>query len=151
MSSSAETASGRVTERVFDVPRPYRKAAAAWLERGADIHASAPRPAGAVVFVRDGERGVETLMMHRPGRRSMGMLFFPGGHVEPADDDPLGPGGVADVDDTVPVPDGAADSPDPPSGGLVQAAVTTSRAAAPATPARRGRRGTRVGGIPHCH
>lgn len=78
-----------MTERVFEVPHPYRKAAAAWLDRGADIHASAPRPAGAVVLVRDGERGVEALMMYRPGRRSMGMLFFPGGHVEPSDDEPL--------------------------------------------------------------
>lgn len=89
MSSSPEPHPRRVTERVFEVPQPYRKAAAAWLDRGADVHAAAPRPAGAVVFVRDGEHGVETLMMYRPGRRSMGMLCFPGGHVEPSDEDPL--------------------------------------------------------------
>lgn len=89
MSSSTEEQPRWVRERVFDVPRPYRKAASAWLERGVDVYASTPRPAGAVVFVRDGERGVETLMMHRPGRRSMGMLFFPGGHVEPSDENSL--------------------------------------------------------------
>ena len=89
MSSSPEAHSRRVSERIFEVPQRHRKAAAAWLDRGADIPASAPRPAGAAVLVRDGERGVETLMMYRPGRRAMGMLFFPGGHVEPCDDESL--------------------------------------------------------------
>ena len=79
----------RGTERIFAVPPAYSKAARAWLERGLGMHGSAPRHGAATVFVRDGENGVETLMLHRPGRQSMGTLSFPGGITEPSDDEPL--------------------------------------------------------------
>ncbi|MFW6186918.1 MAG: NUDIX hydrolase, partial [Actinomycetota bacterium] len=75
--------------RYFEVPRHHREAAQAWLERGAGIPGSAPSPAAAVVFVRDGERGVETYLVYRPGNSPLGTVGFPGGPVEAHDDDPL--------------------------------------------------------------
>jgi len=79
----------RGNERIFAVPPAYSKAARAWLDRGLGMHGSAPRHGAATVFVRDGENGVETLMLHRPGRQSMGTLSFPGGITESSDDEPL--------------------------------------------------------------
>jgi 8-oxo-dGTP pyrophosphatase MutT (NUDIX family) len=75
--------------RYFEVPERHREAAQAWLERGAGIPSSTPAPAAAVVFVRDGERGVETLLTYRPGTSPLGTIGFPGGIVEAHDDDPL--------------------------------------------------------------
>lgn len=89
MSSSADPAARGSSERLFHVPLAHRKAALAWLDRGVGIHGSAPRHAAAVVVVRDGERGVEALMLHRPERPSLGQLSFPGGLLEPSDDEPL--------------------------------------------------------------
>ncbi|CAL8899479.1 hypothetical protein KVA01_11530 [Kocuria varians] len=76
-------------ERIFAIPPSYSKAARAWMERGLGLHAATPRRGAATVFVRDGDNGVETLMIHRPGRQSMGTLSFPGGITEPSDDEPL--------------------------------------------------------------
>jgi 8-oxo-dGTP pyrophosphatase MutT (NUDIX family) len=49
-------------------------------------------PAATVILVRDGEAGVETLMLHRTSKVAFGgMWVFPGGRVEEADrraDDP---------------------------------------------------------------
>lgn len=43
-------------------------------------------PAATVVLVRDGDRGVETLMMHKDSRVAFGgMWVFPGGRVDEAD------------------------------------------------------------------
>ncbi|WP_431813492.1 hypothetical protein [Kocuria sp. cx-455] len=95
MSSSADLAARGSSERLFHVPLAHRKAALAWLDRGVGIHGSAPRHAASVVVVRDGEHGVEALMIHRPERPSLGQLSFPGGLLEPSDDEPLvwsGPG-----------------------------------------------------------
>ena len=89
MSSSVELAARGSSERLFHVPLAHRKAALAWLDRGVGIHGSAPRHAASVVVVRDGERGVEALMMHRPEQPSLGQLSFPGGLLEPSDDEPL--------------------------------------------------------------
>ena len=66
-------------ERIFTVPPAHAKAARAWLDRGIGLNGSSPRHGAATVFVRDGDRGVETLMLHRPGRQAMGTLSFPGG------------------------------------------------------------------------
>ncbi|GEO90795.1 NUDIX hydrolase [Kocuria flava] len=92
MPSSPERAprTGRLPAvRFFEVPERHREAARAWLERGAGIPGSTPVPAAAVVFVRDGEHGVETLLTHRTGSSSLGPVGFPGGPVEAHDDDPL--------------------------------------------------------------
>lgn len=95
MRSSAEPPhrsprTGRLPQvRYFEVPERQRKAAEAWLERGAGIPGSTPTPASAVVFVRDGERGVETYLTYRPGNSPLGTVGFPGGPVEAHDDEPL--------------------------------------------------------------
>ncbi len=45
-----------------------------------------PRPAATVVLVRDGEAGIETLMLRRNSRIAFGdMWVFPGGRVDPED------------------------------------------------------------------
>ena len=89
MSSSARSTARGASERLFHVPQAQRKAALAWLDRGVGIHGSAPRHAASVVVVRDGDHGVEALMMFRPDRPSFGQLSFPGGLLEPSDDEPL--------------------------------------------------------------
>ena len=89
MSSSARATARGSSERLFHVPQAHRKAALAWLDRGVGIHGSAPRHAASVVVVRDGDRGLEALMMFRPDRPSFGQLSFPGGLLEASDDEPL--------------------------------------------------------------
>lgn len=42
-----------------------------------------------MVVLRDGDHGVEALMMFRPDRPSFGQLSFPGGLLESSDDEPL--------------------------------------------------------------
>lgn len=88
MSSSAEPSPRRLAERLFPVPEAHRKAALAWLDREGSLGV-APRRAAAVVVVRDGERGVEVLMLHRPGSPSLGRLSFPGGVTEGIDETPV--------------------------------------------------------------
>jgi 8-oxo-dGTP pyrophosphatase MutT (NUDIX family) len=75
--------------RYFEIPEQHREAAEAWLERGAGLPGSTPTPASAVVFVRDGERGVETYLSYRARTTSLGTVGFPGGPVEAHDDEPL--------------------------------------------------------------
>lgn len=75
--------------RYFDIPERHREAARTWLERGAGMPGSTPTPASAVVFVRDGERGVETFLTYRPGNTPLGVVGFPGGPVEAHDDEPM--------------------------------------------------------------
>lgn len=89
MSSSAESVARGADELIFHVPRAHRKAALAWLDHGGGVHASAPRNAASVVVVRDGQRGVEVLMVYRPEATSLGRLSFPGGYLEDSDDQPL--------------------------------------------------------------
>jgi len=53
-------------------------------------------PAATVILVRDGEAGVETLMLHRTSKVAFGgMWVFPGGRVEEADRRPDDPGDEA--------------------------------------------------------
>ena len=49
-------------------------------------------PAATVILVRDGENGLETLMVERVGRGNFaGFSVFPGGRVDPEDFDPTAP------------------------------------------------------------
>ena len=66
-------------ERIFTVPPAHAKAARAWLDRGIGLNGSSPRHGAATVFVRDGDRGVETLMLRRgPTSRSPRTSAWPG-------------------------------------------------------------------------
>lgn len=46
-----------------------------------------PRPAASLILVRDGNEGLEVLLLERPAKASFapGALVFPGGRVEPTD------------------------------------------------------------------
>ena len=51
--------------------------------------AAPPVPAATVILVRDGEEGVETVLLRRDARGSFaGMWVFPGGRVDEGDADP---------------------------------------------------------------
>lgn len=53
---------------------------------------SEPIPAATVVVVRDGDHGLETLMLRRNSKHTFGgMWVFPGGRVDPEDADPATP------------------------------------------------------------
>jgi 8-oxo-dGTP pyrophosphatase MutT (NUDIX family) len=50
-------------------------------------------PAATVVLIRDGDEGVETLMLHKNSKLAFGgMWVFPGGRIDPEDADPDRPG-----------------------------------------------------------
>ncbi|GGH61283.1 NUDIX hydrolase [Rothia aerolata] len=75
-------------ERLFKIPAELVPAARAWLESGDEAPCQL-RTASTVVFVRDGQDGLETILTYRPGLSPMGSVAFPGG-VSVADDcDPL--------------------------------------------------------------
>jgi 8-oxo-dGTP pyrophosphatase MutT (NUDIX family) len=72
-----------------DSPERTGAASTTWLEGSfdrRDAPGQAPTAAATVVVVRDGERGVEVLLLERgSGGAFGGMWVFPGGKVEPAD------------------------------------------------------------------
>lgn len=63
---------------------------ARWAAKGKP--GSEPVPAATVVLVRDGDGGLETLMLRRNSKIAFGgMWVFPGGRVDPGDTDPQAP------------------------------------------------------------
>ncbi|MGG5751994.1 NUDIX hydrolase [Zafaria sp. Z1313] len=70
------------------MPPSQDGAAESWVAHGARTPRAA-RPASSVVLVRDGADGVETYLGYRPGASPLGSIAFPGGSVEPEDDDPV--------------------------------------------------------------
>jgi 8-oxo-dGTP pyrophosphatase MutT (NUDIX family) len=72
--------------RFFPVPPEQRGAAESWVAYGERTPRSARR-ASSVVLVRDSPRGVETYLGYRPGGSPLGTVAFPGGSVEPGDED----------------------------------------------------------------
>jgi 8-oxo-dGTP pyrophosphatase MutT (NUDIX family) len=62
-----------------------------WARKGSP--GEAPVAAATVILVRDGEQGVESLMLRRNSKLAFvgGMWVFPGGRVDEADRDGLGP------------------------------------------------------------
>lgn len=73
-------------KRNFPLSADQREAAHAWIEFGARVP-SKPRFASAVVLLKDSPDGPKTFMTYRPGNSPLGVLAFPGGTVEAADDD----------------------------------------------------------------
>lgn len=80
--------------KTHPIPTSQQDCARAWFDQGACDLAPA-KPAAAVVFVRDGSRGVETFMTYRV-KSPMGRVAFPGGLGVREDYAPVGwvgPGG----------------------------------------------------------
>lgn len=73
-------------KRNFPLSADQREAAQAWIEFGARAP-SKPRFASSVVLLKDSPEGPKTFMTYRPGNSPLGVLAFPGGTIEVADDD----------------------------------------------------------------
>ena len=85
------------TERLFKIGEPFKAAARAWLESGTQVPTQL-RTAAAVVFVRDGQEGLETILTYRPDFSPLGTVAFPGGVCNDSDREQMpwsGPGAKA--------------------------------------------------------
>ena len=78
-----------LSRRLFALPQDLEGAAQSWLEHG-ERTPRAARLASSVVLVRDSPDGLETWLGYRPGSSPLGVLAFPGGSVDAADDAPIG-------------------------------------------------------------
>lgn len=69
------------------VPEALAARAEAWRP---DEHPAPAVPAASVVLLRDGADGLETYLLHRHARMAFAasMVVFPGGKVDPADEEP---------------------------------------------------------------
>ena len=83
-------------QRLYAVPEFMRTAAESWREGGNEgATGCTMRQAASVIFVRDGDNGLETILTYRPGTSPLGVVAFPGGTALPGDDDSaswVGPG-----------------------------------------------------------
>ncbi|WP_306959276.1 NUDIX hydrolase [Arthrobacter bambusae] len=79
----------QLARRLFALPPELEGAARNWLELG-ERAPRAARFASSVVLLRDSPTGLETWMGYRPGSSPLGVVAFPGGSLEPSDDDALG-------------------------------------------------------------
>ncbi|ALO65391.1 NUDIX hydrolase [Arthrobacter alpinus] len=73
-------------KRLFPLTEGQREAAQAWLDFGGRTPGK-PRLASSVVLLKDSPAGMKTFLTYRPGGSPLGIVAFPGGTVEPADDD----------------------------------------------------------------
>ncbi len=73
-------------KRLFPLNPDQREAALAWVEVGEHIP-SRPRQASSVVLLKDSPAGLQTFLTYRSGGSPLGPVAFPGGTLEPADDD----------------------------------------------------------------
>lgn len=78
-----------LARRLFALPQDLEGAAQSWLEHG-ERTPRAARYASSVVLLRDSPTGLETWLGYRPGSSPLGVLAFPGGSLDPADDDAMG-------------------------------------------------------------
>ena len=78
-----------LSRRLFALPQDLEGAAPSWLEHG-ERTPRAARLASSVVLLRDSPDGLETWLGYRPGSSPLGVLAFPGGSVDAADDAPIG-------------------------------------------------------------
>ncbi|HEX7201944.1 MAG TPA: NUDIX hydrolase [Arthrobacter sp.] len=79
----------QLARRLFALPQDLEGAAHSWLEHG-ERTPRAARLASSVVLLRDSPTGLETWLAYRPGSSPLGVLAFPGGSLDAADDDPVG-------------------------------------------------------------
>ncbi|WP_455114830.1 NUDIX hydrolase [Rothia mucilaginosa] len=83
-------------QRLYAVPEFMRTAAESWREGGNEgATGCMMRQAASVIFVRDGDNGLETILTYRPGTSPLGVVAFPGGTALPGDDESaswVGPG-----------------------------------------------------------
>ena len=83
-------------QRLYTIPEFMRTAAESWRECGNEgTTGCTMRQAASVIFVRDGENGLETILTYRPGTSPLGVVAFPGGTALPGDDESaswVGPG-----------------------------------------------------------
>jgi 8-oxo-dGTP pyrophosphatase MutT (NUDIX family) len=78
----------QLARRLFALPQDLEGAAQSWLEHG-ERTPRAARLASSVVLLRDSPTGLETWLAYRPGSSPLGVLAFPGGSLDAADDDPV--------------------------------------------------------------
>lgn len=83
-------------QRLYTIPEFMRTAAESWRECGNEgTTGCTMRQAASVIFVRDGDNGLETILTYRPGISPLGVVAFPGGTALPGDDESaswIGPG-----------------------------------------------------------
>lgn len=83
-------------QRLYAIPEFMRTAAESWRECGNEgTTGCTMRQAASVIFVRDGDNGLETILTYRPGTSPLGVVAFPGGTALPGDDEAaswVGPG-----------------------------------------------------------
>ena len=83
-------------QRLYVIPEFMRTAAESWREEGNEgTRGCTMRQAASVIFVRDGDNGLETILTYRPGASPLGIVAFPGGTALPGDDESaswVGPG-----------------------------------------------------------
>ena len=83
-------------QRLYAIPEFMRTAAESWCEGGNEgATGCTMRQAASVIFVRDGDNGLETILTYRPGTSPLGVVAFPGGTALPGDDESaswVGPG-----------------------------------------------------------
>ena len=83
-------------QRLYTIPEFMRTAAESWSAGGSECSVGCTmRQAASVIFVRDGDNGLETILTYRPGTSPLGVVAFPGGTALPGDDESaswVGPG-----------------------------------------------------------
>lgn len=83
-------------QRLYTIPEFMRTAAESWRVGGNECTVGCTmRQAASVIFVRDGDNGLETILTYRPGTSPLGVVAFPGGTALPGDDESaswVGPG-----------------------------------------------------------
>jgi len=85
-SSSTQAPRPAGKKRIFPLDASQAEAAQAWVDFG-DRTPSKPRLASSVVLLKDSPTGLQTFLTYRPGGSPLGLVAFPGGTVEAADDD----------------------------------------------------------------
>jgi 8-oxo-dGTP pyrophosphatase MutT (NUDIX family) len=79
----------QLARRLFVLPPELEGAARNWLRLGEQTPRAA-NYASSVVLLRDSPAGLETWIGYRPGSSPLGVVAFPGGSLQPSDDDALG-------------------------------------------------------------